>query len=66
MQLADLNSKPHGGQSLIYLIDRSVVTLFYPLLRSSHDKLLCIDKFHNSNFYQKHLKNNTSINQYDP
>ena len=40
MQISDHNSKPHGGNSLEYLIDRAIVSRFYPPLGSQHYKLL--------------------------
>ena len=30
MKLYDLNSKPHGGKSLRYIIDQAIVSHFYP------------------------------------
>ena len=46
MQLADLNSKPHGGKSLRNLIDRAIEDRIYPPRGSEHYKLLCLDHFH--------------------
>ena len=48
MQLADLNSKPHYGKSLKNIIERAIVSLFYPPLVSVYYKLLCLDQFHGS------------------
>ena len=56
MQLTDLNSKPHGGQTLIDLIDRAIRTHFYTPSESSHRILLRLYQFHNSTNLQKHLK----------
>ena len=55
--LAELNSKPHGGQSLKYFIYRSISALFYPPPGSNHHKLLCVDIFH--------VPNSRQVNSYD-
>ena len=46
MQLADLNSNPHGGKDLRNLIDRAIGTCFYPPPGSVHYKLLRMYQFH--------------------
>ena len=46
MQLADLNSKRHGGKSLINPIDRTIGSRFYYSTGSVHYKILQLDQFH--------------------
>ena len=46
IQLADLNSKPHGGKILINIIDCAIGTRFYPPTGSVHCKILRLDQFH--------------------
>ena len=46
MKTSGLNSKPHGGKSLRYIIDRAIGVHFYHTLGSEHYKLLCLDHFH--------------------
>ena len=46
MQLYDLNSKPSGGKSLRYFIDRAIGVLFYPPPGYDQHKLLRLDRFH--------------------
>ena len=58
MQLADLNSNPHGRKSLRDIIDRTIGICFYPPLVSEHYKLICLDSFNgstkiNNNFSKK-------------
>ena len=65
MQLYDLNSKPHGGQSLRYLIDRAIGTIFYPNSGYYHHILFCIDQFHKSTHFQSTLKNNTNTKKHN-
>ena len=55
MHLDDLNSKTHGGQILIYLIDSAIVACFYPPQGSEHHTLLCLDNFHGPNHDQEKL-----------
>ena len=62
MQLADINSMPHGEKILIDIIDRSIVVLLYPPLGSEHYKLLRLKRFRLYNHHQtpshdKHNKN---------
>ena len=63
MKLADLNSKPHGVQSLIYLIDLVIRAYFYPPPGSDHYKLLCVDNFHEPNQRQVNLHNKSVKNE---
>ena len=46
IQPAELNSKPHGGKSLIYIIGHAIGIHFYPPPGSSHHKLLQLDRLH--------------------
>ena len=46
MQLADLNSKPHGGNCIRNLIDRVIGVRLYPPPGSEHCKPLQLDQFH--------------------
>ena len=46
MQLADLNSKPHGRKSLVNLIYRFIVARFYPPPGSEHYNLLFLGQFY--------------------
>ena len=52
IQLADINSKPHGGQSIGYIIDRAIGVHFYPPPGPEHYKLLRLDRFHISTHHQ--------------
>ena len=52
MQLADINSMPHGEKNLIDIIDRSIVVLLYPPPGSEHYKLLCLNRFRLSTHHQ--------------
>ena len=52
IQLADLNSKPHGGQSIGYIIDRAIGVHFYPPPGPEHYKLLRLDRFHGCTNHQ--------------
>ena len=59
MQLAGLNSKPHGVKSLRDIIDRTIGFCFYPPPVSEHYKLLHLEKFHEStDINNKHKNNN--------
>ena len=49
MQLADLNSKPHGRKSLLNIIDHSIGVRFYPPPGSLHYQQLRLGKFHEPN-----------------
>ena len=46
IQLADLNSNPHGGKILRDLIDHAIGSRFYPNTGSKQYKLLWLDQFH--------------------
>ena len=46
MQLADLNSKPHGGKSLRNIIDSAIDACFNPPPGSLQYQLLRLDQFH--------------------
>ena len=46
MQLADLNSKPHGGKSLQNIIDRAIGAQFYPPPGSLLYQHLRLGQFH--------------------
>ena len=46
MQLADLNSNPHGGKIHIDFIDPSIGTWFYLPPWSEQYKLIQLDQFH--------------------
>ena len=59
MQLADLNSKPHGGKSPRDIIDRVIGVCFYPPPESENYKLLSLNRFHYSTHIRyKHRNNN--------
>ena len=58
MQLADLNSKPHGVKSLRNIIDCAIGSRFYPSPGSVHYKLICLDHFHGPS----HINNNQNKN----
>ena len=59
MQLADLNSKPHGGKILRDLIYRVIGVCFYPPPVSEYHKILLLDRFHGtSHINNSHRKNN--------
>ena len=49
MQLADLNSKPHGRKSLLNIIDRSIGVRFYPPPGSLHYQQLLLGEFQEPN-----------------
>ena len=59
MQLADLNSNPHGGKSLRNIIDCAIVSHFYPPPGSVHHKLLLLDQFHEPS--QRNCEQNNKI-----
>ena len=46
MQLYDLNSKPHGFQILIDIIDCAIGAYFYPPPGYNYQKCLCLERFH--------------------
>ena len=46
MQLADLNSKPHGRKIIRNFIDREIEAYFYPAPGSVHYRLICLYQFH--------------------
>ena len=46
MQFSELNSKPHGVNSLITIIDSSIGAHLYPTPGSEHYELLCLYQFH--------------------
>ena len=58
MQLSDFNSKPHGVQSLIGLIDCGIRDQLYPPPCSEHHTLLCIDKLHVPTHFQVNSHDN--------
>ena len=57
IQLSYLNSKPHGGEILMDLIDRAIGVRFYPPLGSEYYKLLRLAKFHGCT----HINDNHSM-----
>ena len=56
MQFSDIKSKPHGGQSLITIINITIFDRFYPPLGSLHYQLLCLEQFHRSAHINCYLK----------
>ena len=56
MQLADLNSKPHGGKILRDLIDHKIGVRFYLTPGSEHYRILRLNNFHAST----HINDNHS------
>ena len=61
MQLADINSKPHGGKSLQNIIDRAISFRFYPPPVSLHYQQLCLCHFHEPNHINYEQKNKSEI-----
>ena len=59
IQLAGLNSNPHGGKGLRDLIYRAIGVLFYPPPGSKHYKLLQLEQFHGTSHINDNHKNNT-------
>ena len=64
MKLSYLKAKPHGVQSIRYLIARATGTCFYHLPGSDNNKLLRLDKLHRPTHHQANLcdKPNTKMN----
>ena len=58
MQLADLNSKPHGGKNLRDLIECAIVPHLYPTPGSEHYIPLWLDQFYGT----YHIINNQENN----
>ena len=52
MQLAEINYKPSGGQSLRDIIDCVIGAQLYPPPGPEHYKLLCLDRLHASTHHQ--------------
>ena len=61
MKLADLNSKPYGGKSLINIIDRAIGAHFYSPPGSVHYKLLCLDQFYGTSHINCEKKKKSEI-----
>ena len=62
MQLAELKPKPHGGLSIRYLIDHKKGACLYPPPVSSHQPLLCLEKFHGTTHQQTNSKDDSNKN----
>ena len=55
LQLSELNSKPHGGQSLRDIIYHVIGTHLYPTTGSGHHTLPHLDKFHGPTHFRLRL-----------
>ena len=67
IQISDLSYKPHGWQSLRYIIYCSTDARFYPPIGSKYHTLLCLDKLrgptqHQVKFLEDPIKNNEVYN----
>ena len=55
IQFANINSKPHGRQSLRDIIDKTISVFFYTTLGSKHYNLLRLNRFHGYTHHQAQI-----------